>query len=57
MCGVSLTDEYWLAHQELGSTRREIDQMIQNAFANAFLPLPERQALLAEVTAELESLS
>ena len=57
MCGVSLTDEYWLAHRELGFTRREIDQMIQNAFANAFLPWPERQALLAEVTAELESLS
>jgi adenosine deaminase len=57
MCGVSLTDEYWLAHQELGFTRREIDQMIQNAFANAFLPLPERQTLLAEVTAELEALT
>ena len=28
MCGVSLTDEYWLAHTQLGFTREEIDQMI-----------------------------
>jgi len=56
MCGVTLSDEYWLAHRELGFSREEIDEMIQTAFANAFLPRPERQALLAEVTAELEAL-
>jgi adenosine deaminase len=56
MSGVSLTDEYWLAHRELGFTRAEIDRMILNAFESAFLPWPERQALVASVRAELESL-
>ena len=56
MSGVRLTDEYWLAHQQLGFTREEIDRMILNAFAGAFLPWPDRQALLARVRAELEAL-
>lgn len=55
MSGTSLSHEYWLAHTELGFTREEIDRMILNAFASSFLPWPDRQALLAEVTAELES--
>ena len=38
MCGVSLTDEYWLAHTALGFTRPEIDRMILNGFESAFLP-------------------
>lgn len=56
MSGVRLTDEYWLAHQRLGFTREEIDRMILNAFAGAFLPWPDRQALLARVRAELEAI-
>jgi adenosine deaminase len=56
MSGVRLTDEYWLAHQQLGFTREEIDRMILNAFAGAFLPWPDRQALLVRVRAELEAL-
>ena len=56
MSGVRLTDEYWLAHQQLGFTREEIDRMILNAFAGAFLPWPDRQALLDRVRAELEAL-
>jgi adenosine deaminase len=56
MTGVSLTDEYWLAHRELGFTRAEIDRCILDGFANAFLPWPERQALLAQVTGELAAL-
>ena len=56
MSGVSLTDEYWLAHRSLGFTREEIDRMILNAFAGAFLPWPERQEMLARVRDELESL-
>ncbi|NOT07838.1 MAG: adenosine deaminase [Gemmatimonadales bacterium] len=54
MSGVYLTDEYWLAHRSLGFTREEIHRMILNAFAAAFLPWPERQALLARVQDELE---
>lgn len=56
MAGVSLTDEYWLAHTELGFTRAEIDRMILNAFAGAFLPWEERQALCAQVRDELASI-
>jgi adenosine deaminase len=57
MSGVSLSDEYWTAHTELGFTREEIDWMILNAFEGAFLAWPERQALVAEVRAELESIA
>jgi adenosine deaminase len=55
MSGVYLTDEYWLAHRSLGFTREEIDRMILNAFAGAFLPWPERQAMVARVRGELEA--
>ena len=54
MCGVVLTDEYWLAHTELGVTREEMNRMILHGFASAFLPWPEKQALLAAMRAELE---
>jgi len=56
MSGTSLSHEYWLAHTELGFTREEIDRMILNAFESSFLPWPVRQALLAEVRAELEAM-
>ncbi len=56
MSGVTLTDEYWTAHRELGFTRAEIDRLILNGFAGAFLPWPERLALLADVEAELADL-
>jgi adenosine deaminase len=55
MAGVSLSDEYWLAHTELGFTRVEIDRMILNAFESAFLPWPDRQRLLESVRSELAS--
>lgn len=57
MSGVSLSDEYWLAHSELGFTREEIDDMILTACAGAFLPLPERQALFDRVRDELEAIT
>ncbi|MGZ8398110.1 MAG: adenosine deaminase [Gemmatimonadales bacterium] len=53
MAGVSLSDEYWLAHDQLGFNRAEIDRMILNAFEGAFLPLPERLALLSRARDEL----
>ena len=56
MCDTTLTDEYDLAQRELGFTREEIDRMILNGFAAAFLPWPEKVRILAEVRAELESL-
>ncbi len=56
MAGVTLTDEYWLAHRELDFGRAEIDRLILEGFAAAFLPWPERQALLARVSEELAGL-
>jgi adenosine deaminase len=56
MCGVTLSDEYWTAHSALGFTREEIDRMLLDGFAGAFLPWPERRALLQDVTAELRAL-
>ena len=53
MAGVCLTDEYWLAHRELGFTREAIDRMILAGFEGAFLPWPERQVLLERVRNEL----
>jgi adenosine deaminase len=53
MCGVSLSDEYEVARRELGFTREELDQVTLNAFESAFLPWPERQALVQRVRAEL----
>ncbi|HEX6104284.1 MAG TPA: adenosine deaminase [Gemmatimonadales bacterium] len=57
MAGISLSDEYWLAHTELGFTRGEIDRMILHAFEGAFLPWPERQQLVARATAELRAIA
>lgn len=56
MSGTSLTNEYWLAHTALGVGRAEIDRMILHGFGGAFLPWPEKQALLADVREELRSL-
>ena len=53
MCGVSLSDEYWLAHTELGFARPDIERMILNGFESAFLPWPERRDLLSRVRDEL----
>jgi adenosine deaminase len=53
MAGVSLSDEYWLAHIELGFSRTDIDQLILNGFGGAFLPWPERLELLSRVRDEL----
>jgi adenosine deaminase len=57
MCGVLLTDEYWLAHTELGVTREEMNRMILHGFASAFLPWPEKQGMVAAVKAELEEVA
>jgi len=56
MSGTTLTNEYWLAHRELGFTRAEVDRMILAAFEGAFLPGPEKQRLHAAARNELEAL-
>jgi adenosine deaminase len=57
MDGITLSDEYWLAHQALGLTRADLDQLILNAAQSAFLPDAEKQALVTRVTTELEQIS
>ncbi len=56
MAGVSLSDEYWLAHTQLGFSRDQIDRMILNAFESAFLSWPERQLLLDRARQELAAI-
>jgi adenosine deaminase len=56
MSGVSLTDEYLLAHQALGFTPAELETMALAGFEHAFLPWPMRQDLLARARADLEGL-
>lgn len=56
MAGVSLSDEYWLAHTQLGFNRDQIDRMILNGFEGAFLAWPERQRLLGRARDELASI-
>jgi adenosine deaminase len=52
--GITLSDEYWLAHTQFGLTRGELDRVILNAFESAFLPEAEKTALIARVQRELE---
>jgi adenosine deaminase len=52
MSGVSLTDEYVLAHDALGFTPAELQVMATTAFEHAFLPWLERRALMARVAAD-----
>ncbi len=56
MDGVTLTDEYWVAHRDLGFTRAEIDRVILNAFRSAFLPAADKARLVAQVQRELEEI-
>ncbi len=54
MSGVSLSGEYTIAQRELAVSDAEIATLALNGFRAAFLPLPERRALLAEAARGLE---
>ncbi|MGH7524958.1 MAG: adenosine deaminase [Gemmatimonadales bacterium] len=56
MSGVTLSDEYQIAHDALGFSRVEIESMALTAFEQAFLPWPERRVLLADARAAIASL-
>jgi len=56
MSGTNITEETWLAHRALGFTREEIDRMILDGIAAAFLPWPERRTLLERTRAELANI-
>jgi adenosine deaminase len=56
MNGISLTDEYYLAHTALGFGRDDLARLVLNACESAFLPEFERVALVARVQSEMESI-
>ena len=55
--GVTLTDEYLLAHTALGLSRDELARLVLNGCESAFLPEPERVALAARVQSELDQIA
>ena len=56
MSGVTLTDEYWLAHTELGFSWGELKEGAFLGFQAAFLPYQAKINLLQEVEEEMEGL-
>ena len=53
LSGTTLTDEYWLAHQELGLGWEELTEVSLLGFQAAFLPYEAKVNLLEEVEEEL----
>lgn len=53
MSGVSLTDEFTTARDALGFTFDELRQIAFHGFSHAFVPWPERTALLERVRSRL----
>ena len=54
--GITLTDEYFLAHTALGLSPAELARVVLNTCESAFLPEFERVALVSRVQSELEAL-
>jgi len=54
--GVSLSDEYFLAHAQGGLAREDLARVVLNACESAFLPEFEKVALVSRVQSELEAL-
>ena len=54
MDGITLTDEYHLAHTVLGLSRADLARVALNAAESAFLQESERVALVARLQTELE---
>ena len=55
MDGITLTDEFHLAHTALGLTKDELARVTLNACESAFLPDYEKVALISRVQSELEA--
>lgn len=54
--GTTLTEEYWLAHRELGLSWDELVEVSLLGFQAAFLPYEAKVRILTEVEAEMEEL-
>ena len=52
--GITLTDEYYLAHTALGLGPADLARVVLNACESAFLPDYEKVALVSRVQSELE---
>jgi adenosine deaminase len=52
--GITLTDEYYLAHTTLGLGPTDLARVVLNACESAFLPEYERVALVSRVQSELD---
>jgi adenosine deaminase len=52
--GITLTDEYYLAHAALGLSPDDLARVVLNACESAFLPEYEKVALVSRVQSELE---
>jgi adenosine deaminase len=53
MDGITLSDEYWLAHRALGLERSDMDELVLHAARSAFLPDAERDALVQRISREM----
>ena len=54
--GTSLSDEYWLAHEDLGFGADELKEVSLLGFQSAFLPYQAKVNILEEVEEELARL-
>src|SRR6266576_2538255 len=54
--GITLTDEYFLAHAVLGLSPDDMARVVLNACESAFLPEYEKVALVSRVQSELDEL-
>jgi adenosine deaminase len=52
--GITLTDEYYLAHAALGLSPDDLARVVLNACESAFLPEYDKVALVSRVQSELE---
>jgi adenosine deaminase len=51
----TVTNEYLLAHRELGLSLEDLTTVMVSGFKSAFLPFREKQDLLRQVNAEIDA--
>ncbi len=50
----TVTNEYWVAHQQLGLSLEDLTTIMVSGFKSAFLPFREKQDMLKAVNAEID---
>ena len=56
MSATTVTEEYWRAHKYLGFTWSELVNLALMSFSSAFLPRPEKNAMLERVKQEIKEI-